>query len=189
MRDLIRRSAANVIVTLWILSPVFAQGSIVTVFLKDSSRINGELIGVHNSVVILLPITNTNKVEQIAVPNDRIVSVFLAGSSRIPEAIVIGAFLGSAAGALTEQGLKNSLGTIDGDAIGGTSEDFYSKAGFAMGAGLGWLVGWAASQPDKSFDLRLPDERASLGTYARHASTPDSSEHRKWHQILQRVLQ
>ena len=189
MNNLLPKGVAATIITLLFYGSVLAQGTTVTVFLKDSTRIHGELIGVHKSVIIVLPTPNVGKSGQIALPNDQIVSIFVGGSSRIPESIVVGAFLGSVAGALTENGLKQSLSSMDGAGIGTSTPDFYSKAGFAMGAGLGWLLGWAASQPDRRFDPRSLEQLANLKTYARNANTADSSEQRRWENILHRVFQ
>lgn len=160
------------------ISDVFAQGSTVTVHLKDRRAIKGELFYVRDSaVVVLCSRSGGARVDSVVLLMNEISSVMVQGKSRVPAGIALGALLGSFAGALAAPEEKGSSSSPNGFNTNSPSEtDFYTTAGFALGAGLGWAIGWAASQPDVKFDLLSTSGRDTLRTYSKYSVSPKKKE-------------
>ncbi|MBI4428371.1 MAG: hypothetical protein HY562_04565 [Ignavibacteriales bacterium] len=155
----------------WIPSASSAQGSIVDIHLKDHRDVSGELLDVRDSTIVVLTLGANGTVPDSLVLKPKEISVVqIHGRSHIAASIAVGAFLGAVAGSKAA-GLQ-SVAISSGERIvvgSPADEKAYTNAGFAVGAGIGWLFGWMVSQPDKRIDLPTIGHLEGMVSYSRRA--------------------
>lgn len=156
-------------ISIWSRNAALAQGSTVSIHLRNHSDLRGELLDVRDSVIIVR-VSRFDRSEPDSFSARQISSILVHGDSRIPVAIASGAFLGTVAGTLTAQGVT-TYSNMENRIVVSSQKDteFYTKAGFALGAGLGWFFGWMISESDRKIDMPTPAQLTDLKTYSRQA--------------------
>ncbi len=156
------------------------RGAEIAVALSDSQTIRGRLLAVRDSEIVVAPDIRQHikggtllKEGIIAVKNNNIQKVYVEGHSRILLGAGIGFAAGLVMGAVAASGNEpKPTGSRAGDALYDAfeplSKTFYALEGALVGAGVGALLGGAASSSDKDIPLLTHRDRLALKLLARY---------------------
>lgn len=140
------------------LSLLHGQGKEVAILLRNGHKVDGELLSVRDSSVLLAVQSipgDDNLFTSVAgvaeIPNRQMVAVTVEGKSRVLLGVglglvggtLAGAVIGGAAGASREPSLESGLNTAAGTLVG-------AMVGGLAGLAIGLVVGAGMSQSDQS---------------------------------------